>query len=100
MTVYSVVVSPEFERQFQRLDKKIQERVRKILKELETRLLGEPLKGDLKGFYSVHFENNHYRLVYAKEDSILQVMAIHVGKKTNDFYKNIKEYIKRKNKLH
>ncbi len=97
--IYKVIVSPEFQIEFNKLDNYLQERVRKILKKLETMLCGERLKGDLRDFYCVHFEDNHYRLVYAKEDNILQVMAVHVGKRTNDFYKNIKAYLKRKGKI-
>jgi addiction module RelE/StbE family toxin len=96
--LYTVEVSPEFQKEFDKLERYLQERVRKILKKLETNHCGDPLKGDLKGFYSVHFENNHYRLVYNKEDNTINVMVIHVGKRTNDFYKNIKEFIKRKQK--
>ena len=79
--------------------KHLQERVRKILEQLKSQLKGESLVGDLKGFYSVHFERNHYRLIYAKEDTILKILAVHVGKRTNDFYKNFKEELKRRRKF-
>lgn len=96
---YTVVVSLEFKKEFDKLDKKIQERVKKILRQLETQLCGEPLLGDLKGFYCKHFENNHYRLIYSKEDHILKVMAVHVGKRTNDFYQKFKDELKRRAKI-
>ena len=96
---YQVIVSPEFKKEFYNLDNYIQERVKKILKKLETNLCGKALQGDLRGFYSVHFEKNHYRLIYAKEDNILKVMAIHVGKRTDDFYKKFKEELKRRRKI-
>ena len=97
--VYEVIVSPEFKEEFEGLTNYLQERVRKILKKLETMICGERLKGDLSSFYCVHFESNHYRLIYAKEDNILKVMAVHVGKRTNDFYDKFKEELKRRAKF-
>jgi addiction module RelE/StbE family toxin len=96
--LYEVEVSPEFKEEFYDLEKYIQERVRKILKKLETNLCGETLVGDLHGFYAVHFERNHYRLIYAKEDNIVKILAVHVGKRTNNFYKEFKEELKRRSK--
>jgi addiction module RelE/StbE family toxin len=93
---YEVIVSPEFKKEFYKLPNDLQERVRKILNKLETRSTGSSLKGNLKGFYSVHFNNNHYRLIYIKDDQIIKIMAVHVGKRTNDFYKKFGEEIKRR----
>ena len=98
METYEVVVSPEFKKEFHRLPSPIQERVRKILKKLEIRPTGSPLKWNLKGFYSVHFNKNHYRLIYVKEDKIIKIMALHIGKRTNTFYKKFEEEIKRRGK--
>ena len=98
MKIYKVIVSPEFKKEFYKLSKNIQERVRKILKKLETRPTGSPLKWNLKGFYSVHFKNNHYRLIYVREDKIIKIMALHVGKRTNTFYKEFEKEIKRRGK--
>ena len=91
--MYKVILSQNFTKEFYKLEKNIQERVRKILKILEVRLLGEPLKGDLKGFYSVHFERNKYRLIYHKEDEKIEVLVLYVGKRTNKFYENFKKQI-------
>lgn len=97
MVVYNVIIAPEFKKEFDKLEKYLQERVRKILKKLETQPnAGEPLLGDLKGFFSYHFENNHYRLIYAKEDHVLKIMALQLGKRTNDFYDKLKEDLKRR----
>ncbi|MBA7629436.1 hypothetical protein ES703_36935 [subsurface metagenome] len=96
---YQVIVSPGFKKEFYKLPNTIQERVKKILKKLEINLCGDPLQGDLQGFYCIHFENNKYRLIYVKEDNILKVMAIHIGKRTNRFYKEFKEELKRRRKL-
>lgn len=98
METYEVIVSPEFKKEFYKLPNTIQERVRKILKKLETRPTGSPLKWNLKGFYSVHFNNNHYRLIYVKEDKIIKIMALHVGKRTNTFYKEFEDEIRRRGK--
>lgn len=95
---YKVIVSPEFRKEFYKLPNSIQQRVKKILVKLETRPSGDPLKGELRGFYSVHFNNNHYRLIYLREDRLIKIMAVHVGKRTNDFYKKFKEEIKRRGK--
>lgn len=98
METYEVIVSPEFKKEFYKLPSPIQERVRKILKKLESRPTGSPLKWNLKGFYSVHFNNNHYRLIYVKEEKIIKLMALHVGKRTNTFYKEFENEIKRRSK--
>ena len=96
MAIYEVIVSPEFKKEFYKLPSKIQDRVRKILEKLKTRPTGSPLKWSLKGFYSVHFNNNHYRLIYVKEDRMIKIMALHVGKRTNTFYKEFEKEIRRR----
>ena len=93
--MYEVIVSKEFNKSFKKLQKKLQERVRKILKKLEKHLIGIPLKGDLQGFYSVHFERNKYRLIYFKEKDIIQVLVVHVGKRTTNFYEEFKKELRK-----
>ena len=88
--MYQILLSPLFEKEFAKLEKRIQERVRKILKRLETQLIGLPLTADLKGFYSVHFENNKYRLIYHVKDKTVEVLVVHVGKRTTQFYQEFK----------
>ena len=46
----------------------------------------------------MHFEGNHYRLIYAKENNIVKILAVHVGKRTNKFYDDFKEELKRRRK--
>jgi len=95
--MYKVIISSGFRKSFYKLPKPIQERVRKILENLKIYLSGEPLKGDLKNFYSVHFERNKYRLIYYKEDNVLQVLVLHVGKRTSKFYEEFRrQYLKSK----
>lgn len=98
MSKYDVIVAPEFKKEFNRFPKHIQERIRKILEKMKIRPSGKALKGDLVGFYSIHFERNKYRLIYTKEDNILKILAVHVGKRTNDFYKKFKSELKRRRK--
>jgi addiction module RelE/StbE family toxin len=92
--MYEVVLTSAFKKAFRGLEKRLQKRVRKILEILKTRLIGEALKGDLKGFYSVHFERNKYRLIYQKEDDCIEVLAVHVGKRTDKFYNEFKKGLK------
>ncbi len=66
---YEVIVSVEFQKEFKKIHKDIQEIARKKLKELETNpQKGCPLKYDLAGFYSLHFHRNKYRIIYTIED--------------------------------
>ena len=96
--MYEVIISLEFKKSFKKLEKKIQDRVRKILEKLQTNLIGEALKGDLQNFYSVHFERNKYRLIYFKQDHRIEILAVHVGKRTNRFYDDFKKELKRSSK--
>lgn len=89
--MYELVLSLNFKKAYNKLPKTIQERLKKILKKLRTKLFGNALKGDLKGFYSIHFENNKYRLIYYKENNTIQVLLVHVGKRTERFYKDFKK---------
>ena len=98
--MYEVILSPLFEKEFRKLENAIQQRVRKILDKLKYNLIGEALKGDLKGFYSVHFENNKYRLIYYKENNRIEVLVVHVGIRTKKFYEEFKrDYVKAQRKI-
>ena len=88
--MYQVILSLEFQKAFYKLPNPIQERVRKIIAKMENKLIGEPLKGDLKDFYSVHFESNRYRLIYYKENNVIKILVLHVGKRTKNFYEEFK----------
>lgn len=96
MKRYEVIVSPKFKKEFYKLPKEIQRMARKQLDKLEYNLVGDPLKYELVGFYSIHFFRNKYRVIYSKEDDILKVLAVHIGKRTGDFYKKFKEELKRR----
>lgn len=88
--MYKVILSQLFEKNLAKLEKRIQERVFKILKRLETQLIGIPLHADLRGFYCVHFERNKYRLIYHRRDDTVEVLVVHVGKRTERFYQEFK----------
>jgi mRNA-degrading endonuclease RelE of RelBE toxin-antitoxin system len=97
---YEVEVSPEFKETLERLDRGVQIRVKKELERLPYRNhKQDALCGDLAGFYSHHFWNNHYRIIYVVEDHILKILAIWVGKRNDNFYKDLKKYLKRTGKL-
>jgi len=96
---YKVIVSQEFKKGFYKLPKKVQEIAKKKLKQLETRLIGDPLKHDLTGFYSIHFFKNQYRIIYFKKGNILEVLVVQIGKRKGNFYKKLVAGLKRKSKL-
>lgn len=96
MAIYKVEVSPLFQEKLERLDNSIQIKAKKELENLPYRNhKNEALKGDLVGFYSHHFWNNKYRIIYRIEKNILKILALWVGKKDNDFYTDVKKYLKK-----
>lgn len=100
MITYTVEVSPEFKECLYKLPNVIQERVKKILNDLPYRnFKKDALKGDLKGFYSHHFERNRYRIIYRIENNIFKILVIWVGKRDDNFYKDLKKYLKRTGQL-
>ncbi len=100
MVNYDVEVSPEFQVHLRKLQKNLQERIKKILGQLPSRnWKKDALTGDLQGFYSHHFEKNRYRIIYRVEDHIFKILAIYVGKRNDNFYKTLKEYLKRTKQL-
>lgn len=97
---YKVLLALEFKKEFYKLPREIQEIARKKLQILETRLIGIPLKYDLAGFYSIHFYKNKYRIIYAVENKIVQVLVVHIGKRTDNFYDKLSDVVrKRKSQL-
>jgi len=92
--MYQVILTLHFRKMLAKLDSALQKRVKKVLHNLEDSLVGEQLIGDLKGYYSVHFEHNRYRMIYFKEDDKLEILAVHVGKRTDSFYNELKKGLK------
>lgn len=91
--MYEIILSKNFTKQFYKLPKPIQQRIRKILEKLKFDPIGLALRADLFGFYSVHFENNKYRLIYFKDKTKLQILVLYVGKRTDDIYDDFKNDI-------
>jgi mRNA-degrading endonuclease RelE of RelBE toxin-antitoxin system len=100
MVEYKIEISPEFKEKFSNLDKGVQDRARKELEKLPTRNhKNNVLKWDLTGFYAQHFWKNKYRIIYIIEDHILKILAIWIGKRNDNFYNDLKKYLKRTGKL-
>lgn len=100
MSKYYVEASPEFKEQLGKLDNGVQIRVKKELENLPNRNhKHDALRGDLAGFYSHHFWNNQYRIIYVIENQVLKILAIWVGKKNDEFYEDVKKYLKRTGQL-
>lgn len=98
--VYQVEVSPLFQEKLEELDNSVQIRAKKELEHLPYRNHKiERLRGDLAGFYAHHFWNNKYRIIYTIEENILKILALWVGKKDDDFYDDVKKYLKKIGRL-
>jgi len=89
--MYEVIISKTFKKKYDKLPQKIKEIAKKILIKLQYELLGEQLKGDLKGIYSIHFDRNHYRILYTKDKNSIKIILLHIGKRTNSFYGTYKK---------
>jgi len=89
---YTVITSKKFEKNFKKLPPDIQRLAKKELEKLETNpKRGEPLKYDLIGFYSLHFHRNKYRIIYTIKDNTVEILALSIGKRDDNFYKNLKK---------
>jgi addiction module RelE/StbE family toxin len=100
MVEYKVEASPEFKERLLKLDNGVQVRAKKELEKLPYKNhKKDALVGDLVGFYAHHFWNNHYRIIYVIEDHILKILAIWVGKRNDNFYNDLRKYLKKAGKL-
>ncbi len=100
MFEYKVEVSPLFKEKLKKLDNSVQVRAKKEVKNLpQKNHKNEALKGDLIGFYSHHFWNNKYRIIYTIEKNVLKILALWLGKRDDNFYDDIKKYLKKIGKL-
>ncbi len=95
-----MIVSEEFSKEFYKLPPNVQQIAKKRLKMLEENpFKGEPLKYELLGFYSLHFEGNRYRMIYTIKEDTIEVLALSIGKRVDNFYKKVQELIERKSHL-
>lgn len=100
MVEYEVEVSPLFQEKLKKLDNGVKIRAKKELLNLPNRNhKKEALKYELVGFYSHHFWNNKYRIIYAIEGNILKILALWIGKKNDNFYDEVKVYVEKIKKL-
>ena len=97
MIIKEVIATRRFNRDFDNLEDRIKDFVRKIIKGLEygEKIKGafhSPLTGDLKGYTSIHFDENRYRLIYQETKDKLKIFLLSVGKRSNgeDFYDKFK----------
>jgi len=75
---YSLILSDKFDRIFSQLDKSVQDRVVERLKELTGNpKLGKPLKGKLKGIWSLRV--GKYRILYQVQEEKLVIFVITLG---------------------
>ena len=100
-----MVVTPEFKKDFGNLDNDLQAEVKEILRSLEngeeiTGAFIRPLMKDLKGFTSVHFHKNSYRLIYREVKNKIKIIVLMVGPRGNEggIYDRFRE-LKNKRKL-
>lgn len=89
MIIKEVIISPEFKKDFDNLEAGLQDKVRKILRSIEYNekidgVFHIPLRGDLIGFTSVHFNNNSYRLIYRTMKNKYKVLALTIGPRSDD----------------
>ena len=105
MIIKEVVITPEFKKDFDMLDKELQEKVRRILRSIEYSekiegVIHIKLKGDLIGFTSVHFNNNSHRLIYRTMKNKIKVLILTVGPRNDegDIYNKLRK-LKDKKKL-
>ncbi len=77
---YKIFVTAEFEKEFQKLDKAIKQRVVAKIKELEGNpKIGKPLRYDLKGLWSLRI--GKYRVIYTIRENEVYLITIKHRKK-------------------
>ena len=89
MKSYSVIISPAAEKTIAKLDKPVQQRIQKYLKDKligceNPRKYGKVLEGDLKNFW--RYRVGDYRLVAEIQDDKILILIVDVDKR-NDVYK-------------
>jgi len=99
MIIREIELTKDFKKDFANLPEDIKPLVIEILKKLEYNEIMEEtihstLKRDLKGYISIHFHNNKYRLIYREHKNKLKLIALRIGQRSNggDFYEKFKKY--------
>ncbi len=80
--IYRVAASNRFSKDFEKLDRRLQLRVRREIESLaDNPYFGKALKGELEGRYSLRI--GEYRVIYLidKRDKVVQLITVrHRGK--------------------
>ena len=96
-----VSLSPRCEKLYKKFRKKANPKLLKIINDsidqLETNpKLGQELSQDLKGMYSIHIDQFHYRIVYeVKQDNLCNIITVHAIAHRNDVYSDLAKYLGR-----
>jgi len=87
--IYQVIPSSAAQRDLKKLSPRVRQTVFNIhLPKIATepRSAGEPLHGDLKGFWSYHFGHSpEYRILYALDDEAVKVLIVFIGTRENAY---------------
>lgn len=82
---YKVILSPQAEEDFAKLDKPVQQRIFKYLKRIEERAdpksLGEQLEENLSAYWK--YRVGDYRLIAELRDDVFIVLMLVVGHRRN-----------------
>jgi mRNA interferase RelE/StbE len=86
---YHVAFTETADKQFQKLEKPVQQQIAKYIdKNIEgssnPRLYGKALKGDLRGLW--RYDTGNYRIICDIQDDVCRVLAVKVGHR-KDVYK-------------
>jgi len=98
MIIKEVVLTPDFKKDFDKLDLDLQKEVMEILKSMEygeeiEGVVHRPLGRNLIGFTSVHFHENSYRLIYREVKNKIKILVLMVGHrdKSGNIYDKFKK---------
>ena len=83
--MWKLELHPKFEKEFKKLDKQVQTRIAKELKNIITledpKILGKSLKGNLSEYWRYRFGD--YRVIVLIEYNIMTILALKVGNRSN-----------------
>ena len=91
MTVYSIIRTPRFDKEFGKLDNSVKILILKYLKKLENtenpKGYAKELSGNFSGLYRLRI--NNYRLITKIDDKEIVIYALSIGKR-DTIYKRFK----------
>ncbi len=81
---YSLTASKEFQKNLERLEKQVNKRIVRSIEDLpQNPFLGKPLRGELKGLYSLRV--GEYRVIYSIDEK-RQEIILHAAKHRSKVY--------------